>query len=380
MQRGLFISGLGLALLGLGGTLLIMLHSHQNSSQLMAARSRLDSFDSDPEEERARWRELALRARERAIFYEERLSERHLVEGMVVHRYADGRAASICDSLLFSSLRFTALVKLGWLDKADEAWRAITRSYRDGRWLRHPQCPHQNTSRDQIFGLLTALSQRPALHVEHLRSLLAIVEQTDGSIDPGPFYVSRLSPSLSELIKQTSLANGLPFKKLPHEIRIGFSTLEFDTWSATPGYTSHLNALVLWNELELLDQQRSVRSLAGLIDGMSAKVWPLQLEAQRLQWSGQKLAAVDPHNLFFLYLKYRSAGALSYRVRADLLETMLAHKAFPADRLPQNCDRKADYLWQRASWEYSAQKGLACGEEFNGVDWLWMVALLTAED
>lgn len=324
----------------------------------------------------ARYEELALAARERAVLYEEMIEAQQLENGMVVSRRDDGRADAVCDSLLFSSLRYTALVKLGWHDKAERAWRAIVgAAYQNGRWVRHPQCRKKVTSRDMIFGLVTALSQDPPEAATHLAQLLRIIDETDGSVDPGPFYVSRLSPGLGELIKQMSLAHGWKQGALPGEVRIAFSTLELDTWLGSPGFVSHLSGLMLWNELELLQRQREVRSLTQLIAG----VWPLDLAQLRLQWAGQKLAETDPENLFFVWLKFRSAGALSQRVKVELLGRLLSLPAFPEDRLPQNCDRRADYLWQRGSVEYKPLPGEACHETFPGIDFLWMVALLTGE-
>ncbi len=322
-----------------------------------------------------RWRNLALQAREKAVFYEEEIEREHLESGMVVNRRNNGEPEGVCDSLLFSSLRYTALVKLGWTDKAAAAWQAIARSQQGGRWIRHPLCREKVTSRDMIFGLVTALSQNPPLAGEHLKSLLGIIEKTDGSIDPGPFYVSRLSPGLGELIKQMSLIQGWQLKNLPGEVRISFSTLEFDAWLSSPGYVSHLIALMLWNELELLQQQRKIRSIAQLFEG----IWPIEIAELRLQWAGQKLAEMDPSNLFFLWLKYRSAGALSDRIKGDLLEQLLAMQAFPDHHLPRNCERHADYLWQRTSREYQPQPNTPCEVTFSGVDFLWMVALLTEE-
>jgi HrpA-like RNA helicase len=51
---------------------------------------------------------------------------------------------------------------------------------------------------------------------------------------------------------------------------------------------------------------------------------------------------------------------------------------FPVARLPESCDRRADYLWQRAGREYRPAKG-NCLRRFNGADYLWMAGLLIEE-
>jgi hypothetical protein len=376
MRRGLVLLSLG-ASLGAAWLGLVLL-DQQNAVQSLSAQLRIAAV-SDPEEAHQRWRELALEARERAVLYEEWIEAEHLDRGMVVHRHAGGRSSGECDSLLFSSLRYTALHKLGWHDKAEDAWAAIERAHENGRWLRHPQCRRKSTSRDMIVGLLTAINQNPQGKDAQLQQTLDIIERTDGSIDRGPFYVSRLSPGIGELLKQMSLSRGWPLQSLPSEVRIGFSTLEVDTWLASPGYTSHLNALVLWNELLLLERQQATRSLSQLIDGVGQPLLGLDWSSRRLEWAAQRLAELDPENLFFIWLKHRSAGSLNDQTRATLLARLLAMPQFPRDRLPENCDRKADYLWQRSSWEYQPLPDVLCSERFHGVDFLWMVALLTDE-
>lgn len=324
-----------------------------------------------------RWLVLAEEARSRAALYEELIEKTQLEQGLLVHRSFNGRAASECDSLLFSSLRYVALGKLGWEDRAAAAWRAIEeKTFENGRWIRHPNCRRKSTSRDMIVGLMTALTQNPAHRESHIRNLLAIIERTSGSIDDGPFYVSRLSPGLGELLKALAKREGLAMKQLPDSIRMGFSTLEFDTWIAVPGYTSHLNALTLWSELELSDEDPGLRfrTLTQLFDGILNPILPSELSEQRRVWAAQSLFAVDPQNLFFEWLNLKAAGALTFSSRARLLEKLLAMPQFPRDRLPTNCDRKADYLWQRASVEYGPSKN--CHETFHGADFLWMTALL----
>ncbi len=324
-------------------------------------------------------RELAIQARERAWLYERLIEARHLESGMVVERAHDGRALSQCDSLLFSSLRFVALKKLGWQDRADKAWHAIERSYQGGRWIRHPQCAFKTTSRDMIIGLLSALVLKPPGYQSQLVKLLDIIEATDGSVDPGPFYVSRLSPGIAEILRLLSLEAGLAPETLPAEVRVGFSTLEWDSWWGSPGYTSHLNAMALWLERELWHQRYAFRSLGAPWREGRAQPQDAERMRQRFAVLSQALVKVDPENLFFQYLAAVSAqGRLTAAARLELLQKLLAMPQFPAQTLPRNCDRGADYLWQRSSLEYRAVSSL-CTEEFTGVDFLWMVALLTDE-
>ena len=337
------------------------------------------SASADPQYWHDHWQRLAIEAREKALRYELWIEADQLDEGMVVSRRSDGKLMGECDSLLFSSLRYTALVKLGWQDKARRAWQGISRAFHNGRWTRHPKCKNQYTSRDMIIGLLAAMTQNPPAEVRHLQQLLRIVKETGGSIDEGPFYVSRLSPELGEIMRLLSMQYGVPLRDLPVEVRLGFSTLEIDTWTATPGFTSHLNALTLWIEWELLQRrpQSSINNLSELLDKTLGRLGSPRFEDQRLQWLGQKLAELDPKNLFFQWLKYRTSQALTWKTQSELLQELLSMKQFPDTHLPRSCDRDADYMWQRASREYGSNPNHDCEETFPGVDFLWMVALLT---
>ena len=125
----------------------------------------------------------------RVTIYEDQIEELHLLEGMVVNRHADASYADECDSLLFSSIRFVALLKLGHKAKALEAWSAITKSQDNGKWFRHPTC-HRRTSRDMIVGLLIALTQRPLDGEDHLVDFFDYVEENDGFFGDGPLSVS----------------------------------------------------------------------------------------------------------------------------------------------------------------------------------------------
>ena len=55
------------------------------------------------------WLSLSVAARDKAWRYDQWIEAEHLEDGMVVGRHPDGRPDSECDSLLFSSLRYTAL-------------------------------------------------------------------------------------------------------------------------------------------------------------------------------------------------------------------------------------------------------------------------------
>lgn len=358
------------------GSVLFLKKSH-HTIQKLTARIQA-SASEDPEYWKAEWQRLGILAREKALLYDDFIEE-GLDYGMVVGRHADGRPSGECDSLLFSSLRYAALMKLGWQDKAHRAWRGIENAFELDRWVRHPKCRRKSTSRDMIVGLLVAMTQNPPAEVRRLQQLLDIVNKTGGSVDDGPFYVSRLSPGIGEIMRLMSKQYGVPLRDVPEEVRMGFSTLELDTWMARPGYAAHLNALTLWIELELMhNQPRSgLRSLSELIDTVMGPLGSPKLRDQRWEFVGHKLASLDRQNLFFEWMELRSAGALTWKTQAQLLQKLLDMPQFPNDHLPQNCDRKADYLWQRASVEYAKKPKWGCTETFTGVDLLWMVALLT---
>ena len=321
------------------------------------------------------------RLMDRVNLYERMIQKHFLEDGMVVNRTASGKAIDHCDSLLFSSLRYISLKKLGMPEKAEAAWAAIekSRNEQSGGWMRHPKCDHW-TSRDMIVGLLAALTQLPPNSDVHLDGLVDYVGKNQGYIGEGPFYVSYLSPGLGEGLR---VLIGGPHKKdyqLPPAVRYGFSTLEFDVFLNQPGYRSHLNSMVMWIELELKDayhdpENFQFRSVVPSISPIFAPFTKEDLRSQRIQWLAQRLVRTDPSNMFFRYLRLRTADALTDGVRLKLMEELLAMEQFPEYRTPANCDRKADYMWQRGSHEYGPQS-LVCGEYFNGVDFLWMTALL----
>jgi hypothetical protein len=341
------------------------------------ATLRAKAFDAKSEVE---YREKADLARARALVYNQWINQNHLFKGLVVGRdLSNARPTSVCDSLLFSSLRYAALHKLGEEKEAEKAFQAIIKTnYAGGRWIRHPDCRRKASSRDMIVGLMAALSQEPLGHTEAFARLMDIVARTGGSVDDGPFYVSRLSPGLGELLRQMALVRGYPAKGLPAALKVGFSTVEFDTLIVEPGFRAHLNGLTLWIELELASRYPGLefRSVSAALDNVSPDLG-FAFQSQRRVFAAHELFHLDPDNIFFEYLLLRTAGALTWANRARLLDRLLTMSAFPLDHLPRDCDRRADYLWQRASREYSGTS--KCHEQFAGVDFLWMTALLTQE-
>ena len=337
--------------------------------------------DDDPEL-LLEYQSLLSEARQRALSYDYLLRKDHLLKGMVVNRRTTGKMSGECDSLLFSSLRFVALKRLGEEALAAEAWQAIEKSRRQDIWLRHPDCPRTNTSRDMIVGVLAALSQEPENVAFHLRNLLLSLNQTGGYIGDGPFHVSRISLGLAELIRVLAKRHHIPDHLISRYVRYGFSTLEFDVMAISRGYTSHLNGLVMWMEYELSEYDGSprpiahIRNVSSLVDRLTKPLLARSFSNQRHQWMAFRLVDVDHENLFFRWLALKASRALTVKAKVALLKKLLAMPQFPYNRLPADCDRKADYLWQRDSREYQSDHPESCLEVFSGVDFLWMVSLL----
>lgn len=346
---------------------------------LLSMRLQSESTVDDPLY-KDRYHQLLKKAREKALFYDDLIESTHLFHGMVVNRSHDGHHRSECDSLLFSSLRYSALYQLGLRDRADRAWNSIKQASENGQWYRHPKCRRRWTSRDMIVGLLVALSHKPDQSRLYLQDLVSFIGSNEGYIGTGPFYVSLLSPGLGEIIRHLSLESGIQGSSLPPQVKHSFSTIEFDVLTAERGYTSHLNGLVLWLELQLYNRQNSssprIRSVTEALEGLPGHDG---LKEMRFRWIAKRLVQVDGENLFFQWLQLKSNHAITEKSSYYMLRKLLSMPQFPDDRLPANCDRKADYLWQRDSIEYQANDE-SCHEVFSGVDFLWMVALLSELD
>jgi len=310
-----------------------------------------------------------------ARIYADLRQQTHLLNGMVVDRDESGKAIHECDSLLFSSLRYVALDKLGFTDLAVPAWEAIKKSRTlSAGWLRHPRCPQTPLSRDMTLGLLVSLSQNPPGAAHVLELTRADVQRFGGYISNGPFYLSFFGPGFRAAFDEMALAMGQPSSGLA----MSFWTTAFDAWTAGGDYRSHLVALTVWLELEIERMTKWEQRSGSTIDLVGLVVDPLtdvRLRDFRLAWSAQSLLRTDPDNLFFKWLALRSIGGLTPERRAALAKRLLAMPAFPEWRLPANCDRRADYTWQRPS-EQTRERIHSCTESFAGTDFLWMSAML----
>jgi hypothetical protein len=320
-------------------------------------------------------------AHRRIRFYDDLVNDKLLDHGMVINKTTSGGVLDICDSLLFSSLRFVALKKAGLTDRAQSAWNAIENSQIDGYWLRHPMCK-KSTSRDMIVGVMVALSQKPDRYDQHILALLKTIEDNNGYLGKGPIYVSYATPQIALGLRMLAANLQIARSNLPVHVQNGFSTGELSVQVLERGFASHLVALSIWLELELNNTARKypispphASYIATLVDTFDH----VSFKSSRLQWQTHKLVMLDPQNMFFRYLRLKSINAMNPNIAHKMLNELLVMPQFPPDALPTNCDKKADYLWQRKSQEYTPKGNANCQTTFNGTDFQWMASLLLEE-
>ena len=314
----------------------------------------------------------------RVMLYESLIQKDMLLDGMVVHRNPDGTVGGQCDSLLFSNLRFFALRSMGLKDASDDAWSAILKSRDGGLWLRHPKCP-KSLSRDMIMGVLMGLSADPDGGTQVFASMLAEIDRQQGFVGDGPFYVSWLSPGIAGLLRAEAERRHIPYEQWPWILKQSFSSIEYDAMFLGEGYVSHLAALGLDLELRFAEKSHTFnpRSLLGQAERL-VKGWgagSTRIDAQRRQWIASHLRSINRSNLYYEWIEQRAFGTLTIASERELLERLLAMEQFPPSRLPSDCERDADYLWQRREADAQPTPG-KCGYRWNGVDFLWMAAAL----
>jgi hypothetical protein len=343
---------------------------HLSSSSQLLAQS--------PKPQTSDLRLLQRLALHRVQRYEQLLQTNHLAQGMVVNRTLQGEMLDQCDSLIFSSLRYVALKKLGLESDAELAWEAIRNSRNGNTWVRHPTCPQIASSRDQLLGLFTSVALNPPGSKQIVRQLLQQLRHNNGFFADGAFHVSMLSPNLGRILYSFAQRYQLS-EDLPFNVALSFSTAEIDSALVPRGYQSHLIGLSTLIELELAQTPAdpmsywNQRSLLLVVDPLLGLLTKRSLLAQRTQWVTYNLSTTDPENLFFAWLRLRAGQLLTPAREERLLHRLL--QLFPEDRLPQDCDRYADYLWQRDSVEYKP-KSKVCTKTFAGVDFTFMAALL----
>lgn len=323
---------------------------------------------------------LRREALSRAALYDELIKKNMLLDGMVVNRNAEGEPEGICDSLLFSSLRFFALKRLGFEESAQAAWNGVLGSRSGAQWQRHPRCG-KSLSRDMLMGVLVALQANPENGTSVFRSMLSEIDRQKGFIGDGPFYVSWLSPGVAGLVRMEAERRHIAYDEWPWILKQSFSSIEYDGLFLKEGYQSHLAGLGLWLELEHKQGMEwfNPRSLLGLIGRLSGEKgeFDTSFDERRRQWIAGKLSSLSGANLFFDWLEYKVNGLYDVNSEIKLLSELLSMPQFPAVRLPRDCDRAADYIWQRRDKE-AIPVARHCGRTYAGVDFLWMAAILGA--
>lgn len=323
--------------------------------------------------------DLANQVLERVKLYEILIKDQHLSAGMIITRsLIDRSEMDQCDSLLFSSIRYVALKKLGFRSDAEAAWLAIERSRKNGIWLRHPNCSKKSISRDMLTGVLLALLQNPLRSKEYLQSLVNQIDQKSGYFSHGPVYVSYLTPGLGKIIRLLGDHYGIPTDSFPDIVKRGYSTNELSVILLKPGYEAHLAGLALWLELELenvLKIREKPGNLEYLYNFLIRPFSKREMNSQSFSWTAKRLFEIDHHNLFFTYLRLRAAGAMNAQTASILLKKLVIMREFPTNQLPSDCERRADYAWQRSPKNLQT-KSLRCNYQFPGVDFIWMASLL----
>lgn len=382
MQLGKSFFKVVFFLLIIGSGLLALSMIVSNSRQIFFARHIVKDWSRAQKSYSPSQRVVIIaEARRRSALYETQIQARHLVNGMVVNRNLDGVATSVCDSLLFSGIRYVALKKLGFHLSAANAWDAIVASREnDGRFLRHPLCKNP-MSRDMFIGVLIALTQSPPESETILRDTINRLATNVGFFDDGPLYLSYLTPGLTEAVRKLSIAHGLTWPGRSHLIDYGFSTVELNSMYLDDDFRAHLVALVAWLEGE----SKELYQRRGMVTDHKSPTFEVSkaltgftmapIYEQRLGWVATKLLNLNGKNLFYRLLYLDSNGGLTETTALTMLEELLTMRQFPSGHLPMNCDRGADYLWQRQAAEYAADS-VNCSEEYAGVDFLWMAALL----
>ena len=298
-MAGVLLASLSMVMTFLLGQFIANSRYVSHVERFMRSQVRVSAIDN------SRLTDLEKELFHRAVLYHNLIKENHLEDGMVVARNRFGRAEEICDSLLFSSLRYVALKKLGLDRDASSAWEAISASRDRGHWFRHPKCIKKGTSRDMVLGILAAFTQNPTNKRKILQQMISFISESRGFISHGRIDVSYLLPGVAELVRIFADGNRLFSYSYPANLNYSFSTIEIGAVFPVLGYRSHLIALSVWIEIELsqhdkysgiLDDGRNmVTHLAPIVNPFALT----DVRHQRLGWISYQLFKMDPDNLFF---------------------------------------------------------------------------------
>ena len=213
--------------------------------------------------------------------------------------------------------------------------------------------------------------------------MLAEIDRQRGFIGDGPFYVSWLSPGVAGLVRMEAEHRQIPYNEWPWILKQSFSSIEYDGMFLKEGYESHLAGLGLWLEINHKENAEwfNPRSLLGEVLRLTGErgSFDTSFDERRRQWIAGRLSSLAGGNLFFDVLELKANGIYGMDAEVKLLSELLSMPQFPATRLPMDCDRAADYIWQRRDRE-AIPSARECGRTFAGVDFLWMAAILGAGD
>ena len=320
--------------------------------------------------------------------YEKNIEKNFLESGMVVGRELHGEKripADLCDSLLFSSLRYYALNRLYFNNMAYEAWRGILSAYVNGQWYRHPDCLDTPISRDMFLGIMLLTNEDHPDSDKLLDNLTEIIDLNNGFFSFKHRLVSYLSPGLAKtygkVLKNRNLKNSFVADK-------GFSTYFIEKPFLERDYRTHLLALHIFIEISLYEKFQE--PIESWVEDASNKIYEL-----------------DKDNQFYKFLKFKTMylkGLIDYDNFKSRLEEikyfLLKSRYFPSDTSPSYCTRGSDYLWQRTSDEWPkirtelekldshkvhidddktllTKDGLYCSDIYwHGVDYMFLLSLV----
>ena len=295
----------------------------------------------------------------RALLMDDAIHATMLVDGLVTNKL-HGEPDDVCDSLLWSSIRAASLYNMGQLDRYNEAVIALRRStVGPGQWRRHPRCG-KTLSRDMIDGLLVLAATDPVGNAATLHATALYIQSNWGFIASSISPTSLMSPNQGYRMRSIAAVAGIPSDDLPLVARFGEAIENYLTVLPKKGYRRHLVAMSLLQDLILWRRH-------DVLPPIFAAATAIRLERD------------NPENLLFSYLSrsFRNGGEPTRAELREIGARLLSMPQFPADgSLPTDCQRSANYLWQKDANEYVPDT-VKCIETFAGIDFIWLASMIT---